>query len=77
MYLNKLEICRVDQCKYLGIMVSTKNCDIDIKRQMRKFYANSNILFRKFYKCSPDVKTVKCMIFKWFCSNMYSFTNVV
>ena len=43
MYLNKLEIPRVDQCKYLGIMVSTINCDIDMKRQMRKFYANINI----------------------------------
>ena len=43
MYLNKLEIPRVDQCKYLGIMVSTKNCDIDMKRQMRTFYANINI----------------------------------
>ena len=35
MYLNKLEIPRVDQCKYLDIMVSTKNCDIEMKRQMR------------------------------------------
>ena len=32
-YLNRLEIPRVDQCKYLGIMISIKNCDIDIKRQ--------------------------------------------
>ena len=40
-YFNRLEIPRVDQCtcKYLGIMISIKNCDIDIKRQMRKFYA--------------------------------------
>ena len=29
-YLNRLEIPRVDQCKYLGIMISIKNCDIDI-----------------------------------------------
>ena len=34
-YLNRLEIPRVDQCKYLGIMICTKNCDIDLKRQMR------------------------------------------
>ena len=66
MYLNKLEIPRIDQCKYLGIMASTKNCDI-MKRQMRKFYANVNILSRKFSKCSPDVE---CMLFKSFCSNM-------
>ena len=34
---------------------------------MRKFYANINILSRKFAKCSPDVK---CS----FCSNMYCST---
>ena len=69
-YLNRLEIPRVDQCKYLGIMICTKNCDIDLKRQMRKFYANINILSRprKFAKCSPNVK---CTLFKSFCSNMY------
>ena len=54
-YSNKLEIPKVDQCKYLGIMISI-NCDIDMKRQMRKFYANINILSRKISKCSPDVK---------------------
>ena len=40
----------------------------DLKRQMRKFYANINILSRKCAKCSPDVK---CTLFKYFCSNMY------
>ena len=44
LYLNNLEMPRTDQCQYLCIMVSTKNCDIDIKRQMRKLYANINIL---------------------------------
>ena len=29
-YLIRLEIPRVDQCKYLGIMICTKNCDIDL-----------------------------------------------
>ena len=70
-YLNRLEIPRVDQCKYLGIMICTKNCDIDLKRQMRNFYANINILSRKFAKCSSDVK---CTLFKSFCSNMYCST---
>ena len=70
-YLNRLEIPRLHQCKYLGIMISIKNCDIDIKRQMRKFYANIKILSRKFSKCSPDVK---CTLFKAFCSNMYCST---
>ena len=52
-------------------MISIKNCDIDMKRQMRKFSANINILSRKFSKCSPDVK---CTLFKSFCSNMYCST---
>ena len=52
-------------------MICTKNCDIDLKKQMRKFYANINILSRKFAKCSPDVK---CTLFKSFCSNMYCST---
>ena len=26
----------VDQCKYLGIIISVKNCDADLKRPMRK-----------------------------------------
>ena len=38
---------------------------------MRKFYVNTNILSRKFSKCSPDVK---CTLFKSFCSNMYCST---
>ena len=62
-YLNRLEILKVDQCKYLGIMISIKNCDIDLKRQMRKLYANINILI--FFKCSHDVK---CTLYKSFCS---------
>ena len=70
-YLNKLEIPKVDQCKYLSIMISIKNSDIDMKRQMRKFYTNINILSRKFSRCSPDVK---CTLLKSFCSNMYCST---
>ena len=64
----------VPEIKYLVsilFMICTKNCDIDLKGQMRKFYANINILFRMFAKCSPDVK---CTLFKSFCSNMYCST---
>ena len=61
----------VDQYKYSEIMICTKNCDIDLKKQMRKLYANINILSRKFAKCSPDVK---CTLFKAFRSNIYCST---
>ena len=39
-----------------------------MKRQMRKLYANINMLIRKFSKCSPDVK---CFLFKSYSSNLY------
>ena len=58
----------VDQCKYLGIIISVKNRDADLKRQIRKYYANVNMLLRKFIYCLPDVK---CCVFKSYCSTMY------
>ena len=35
---------------------------------MRKYYANSNMLLRKFNYYSPDVK---CCMFKSYCATMY------
>ena len=35
---------------------------------MKKYYANANMLLRKFSYCSPDVK---CCMFKSYCSTMY------
>ena len=46
----------VTQCKYLGVIISDHNCDLNIKRQMRKYHSNANMLLRKFVKCSLDVK---------------------
>ena len=40
----------------------------DIKRQIRKFYANTNMLLRKFSICSYQVK---CHLFRSYCANMY------
>ena len=40
------------------------NCNIKIY----KIYANTNLLLRKFSKCSVDVK---CYLFKTSCSNLY------
>ena len=66
--LGKLVIPAVDKCKYLEIIISEANCDGDLKRQMRKYYANANMLLRKFSYCSPDVK---CCMFKSYCATMY------
>ena len=67
-HLDQMKIPTVDQCRYLGITISTNNSDVDLKRQMRKLYANVNLLLRKFSKCSVDVK---CFLFKTYCSNLY------
>ena len=47
-------------------------CDLDLKRQMRKFYTNANMLIRKFFKFSVDVK---CYLFKTYCSTMYMVSH--
>ena len=67
-YLDQIKIPTVDQCRYLGITISSNNSDVDLKRQMRKLYANINLLLRKFSKWSVDVK---CFLFKTYCSNLY------
>ena len=67
-YLDHMKIPTVDQCRYLGITICTNNSDVDLKRQMRKLYANVNLLLRKFSKCSVDVE---CFLFKTYCSNVY------
>ena len=41
--------------------------DKELKSYMRKYYANANMLLRKFSYCSPDVK---CCMFKSDCSTM-------
>ena len=55
-YLDQMKIPTVDQCRYLGITISTNNSDVNLKTQMRKLYTNINLLLRKFSKCSVDVK---------------------
>ena len=57
----------VENCRYLGITISTKNSDLDLKRQMKK-YANANLLLTKFSSCSVSVK---CYLFKTYCSTLY------
>ena len=58
----------VKQCEYLGSTISIKNSDLDLKRQMRKMYANANLLLKIFSKCSVNFK---CYLFKTYCSNIY------
>ena len=39
-----------------------------MKRQLRSLYCRSNVVARKFYLCSAQVK---CFLFKAYCGNMY------
>ena len=55
-----MKIPTIKQCRYLGITISTQNSDIDLKRQMRKLYANVNLLLRKCSTCSVGVN-VSCL----------------
>ena len=68
LHIGQINIPNVSDCSYPSITISVKNCDLDLKRQMRKCYANSNKLLRKFVKCSPDMK---CYLFKTYCCNLY------
>ena len=58
----------IEQCRYFGTTISIKNSDLDLKRQMKKMYANDNLLLRTFSKCSVNIK---CYLFKTYCSNLY------
>ena len=49
-FLNDLKVLIVENCRYLGISISTENSDLDLKRQMRKLYANANLLLCKIFK---------------------------
>ena len=68
--LRKQIIPAVDKFrpKYLGIVDSEINCDGDLERQMRKYYANAKMLLRKCGYCSPDGK---CCMFISYCATMY------
>ena len=66
-YLPHLKIPIVENCKYLGIIIFMENNELDLKWQMRKIYANVNLLLRKFSCCSVSVK---CYLFKTYCSTL-------
>ena len=64
----------VEQCRYLGTTISFKNSDLDLKRQVRKLYANANLLLSKFSKCSINVK---CYLYLRFIALIILCTHVV
>ena len=59
-FLDQSKIPLVEQCKYLGTTISIKNSDLDLKRQMRKLYANANLLLRNVLD-DQSVSNVTCL----------------
>ena len=55
-FLAGMKISIVTHCKYLGVIMSGHNSDNDLKRQMRKIYANANMLIGKFSQCPVNVQ---------------------
>ena len=71
--LNGEDIKDVNSVKYLGhIIYSDSKDDKEIMRQCRQLYACGNVLFRKFYMCTNDVKI---KLFSTFCSSKMSLDN--
>ena len=56
LFLAGNRILCVHSHRYLGVMIEVGKCELDIKRQLMKFYANANTLLRVFGKCSNDLK---------------------
>ena len=68
LYLCNNQLDYVNNCRYLGVKIETYSCKSDMKRQLCKFYANANMLIRKFSFCFDDVKV---FLFKSYCTNLY------
>ena len=67
--LGKNIIRYVESYKYLGCILNQMlNDNDDIKRTLRGIYARSNILIRKFYNCTSDVKMT---LFQAYCTHFY------
>ena len=68
-YLGNKPLKYVQHHKCLGYEFSEDlSDDKEIKKQIRKMYASCNMLIRRFYLCSHDVKV---LLFNSFCTNFY------
>ncbi len=69
-FMADRELNVVDKLKYLGHIIRDDLCDDDdIQRQYCKLYAQANMLVRKFYMCTDDVKIA---LFKAYCTPLYT-----
>ncbi len=68
LFLAGNRLLYVNSHSYLGVMIEVGKCEVDIKRQLMKFYANANTLIRVFDKYSNDVKI---KLFHTYCTTLY------
>lgn len=69
-FLNGESVRVVKQFKYLGhILCESMQDDLDIERERRALAIRSNMLARRFAKCSRDVKLV---LFRAYCQSFYT-----
>lgn len=69
-YLNGVALQLVEKFKYLGhIVTSDLKDDTDIERERRALAVRSNMLARRFSRCT---RPVKITLFKSFCQSFYS-----
>lgn len=69
-YLNGVALSVVQSFKYLGHIVTSELDDnSDIERERRALAVRSNMIARRFARCTADVKIT---LFKAFCQSFYS-----
>jgi len=65
----------VKEFKYLGDIITEDLTDVaDIQREIRNVFARTNILLRRFRRCSV---AVKCTLFRAYCICLYDAVVVV
>ena len=68
--VNDIAIGEVAKVNYLGhVITNDMTDDADMMRQRRQLYALGNVLSRRFYMCSIEVKNT---LFRSFCTPMYT-----
>jgi len=69
MLFNNQPLQFVSQFRYLGHIINNEfKDDDDIKREIRNLFMRTNLLIRRFAKCSAPVKL---MLFKTYCLCLY------
>ncbi len=70
LYLSGQVLNLCTTVKYLGHFINNETSDDDdMYRQRRKLYAQANMLVRKFYMCSDEVKI---NLFRAYCTSFYT-----